>query len=156
MIPGLIFGLSGLGFIYAGIRILEGKYKIWYLGPRIFPPQAIIYGLIPFGFAGLELCIITLLPYHLSPDVIGAIITLLVLPTTLLGFILAVWRPRWVRPRWVRWLEDNYGDRIHTLIVAARKDSQAWEERVATQEGLEEWAREVAGEPGRKHGLEEH
>lgn len=146
----LFTGLAGFALVYFGILMRVGAFKRWYLGPRIFPPQAITYGAIPFGVAAIELCVVIVLTPHPNPnpDAIGWVVALTAGLTSLFGFVLAIWRPRWIKPYWVRWLEDNYGDRIHILIAAARRDPKAWEKRVATQQGLEEWAREVAGEPG--------
>ncbi|MCB9421334.1 MAG: hypothetical protein H6667_16140 [Ardenticatenaceae bacterium] len=74
MIVGvLFFGLAGLGLIYIGVLTLNGTYKKWYLGPRIFPPQAIVYGAIPFGAACVELSIILMLTSLLGPDIAGII-----------------------------------------------------------------------------------
>ena len=55
-----------------------------------------------------------------------------------------MWRPRWIRPQWVKWVEDNHRWlEIQWLIADARKDPQGWGNRVSTQQGLEGWAREV-------------
>jgi hypothetical protein len=145
----LITGLGGIVLVHLGIRVLTGTFKRWYLGPRIFPPQAVVYGSIPFGIAAIELCIIATFVHFPDPDTTGWVMALTVGPTALFGYILAVWRPKWIKPHWVRWLEGNYSHKLHSLIAAARQDPKSWEKRVATQEGLEEWAREVAGEPQR-------
>lgn len=146
----LTAGIIGFVFTYLGIITLNGSYKTWYLGPRIFPPQAIVYGTIPIGIASFEISVISIFVPLLGPDIPSMLVTLLVLPTTLAGLVLAFWRPRWIKPRWVNWLEENYNDRIDILIEDARKNIESWKARVATQEGLEAWAREVAGEPGKK------
>jgi hypothetical protein len=148
----LFTSLAGLVLIYFGIIVRIGAFKRWYLGPRIFPPQAIVYGAIPFGIAAIELCVIVVFtPYpNPNPDATGWAVALTAGLTSLFGFVLAAWRPKWIKPHWVRWLEENYSHKLHSLIAAARRDPKSWEKRVATQKGLEEWAREVAGEPRRK------
>ncbi len=144
-----ITGLTGIIFVYLGIITLNGSYKKWYLGPRIFPPQALVYASIPFGVAAIELCLIVIFTSSLNPDTTGWIITIIVAPTTIFGFILAAWRPKWIKPHWVQWLEENYDDKIYILIADARSNPIAWETRVSTQIGLEEWAEEVVGKPSR-------
>ena len=57
----VVTAVIGSAFIYLGIVVLNGTYKKWYLGPRIFPPQAIVYATIPIGVGFLELTIILLL-----------------------------------------------------------------------------------------------
>jgi len=150
MIAVLINGIIGLVFIYLGFITLNGSYKIWYLGPQIFPPQAVVYGTIPTGIAFLEISMILILAPLLGPDITGWMVGLLVLPVLVIAFVLAIWRPKWIKPKWVNWLEENYSDKIDILIKDARKNPESWKVRVATQEGLEVWAREVAGEPGKK------
>ena len=53
----LLIGIIGIVFIYLGVITLNGSYKQWYLGPKIFPPQALVYASIPFGIAAIELCV---------------------------------------------------------------------------------------------------
>ncbi len=147
----LITGLIGAVLIYLGAITLDGSFKKWYLGPRTFPPQAIVYATIPTGLGFIEICIILALSPIMDFDTAQKMITLLVGPTFALGFVFAIWQPNWIKPYWVRWLEGNYKQEIYGLIAAAREDAEAWERRVATQAGLEEWAKEVAGEPQPKH-----
>lgn len=144
----IVFGLTGIIFIYLGLITLNGSYKRWYLGPKIFPPQAIVYSVIPFGIAGIEIFVIGIFSPYLGPDTTGWVIAFTVGPILLLGYILAFWRPKWIKPDWVNWLEENYTrEELDILVATARRDIQAWEERVSTQEGLEEWAKEVVKKP---------
>jgi hypothetical protein len=147
MIVALFWGLFGFLVLSGGIAHLTGRFKRWFTGPRIYPPQAILYGSIPLGVASIVLSAAVGLSQRLGPRATETMVLWGALPLTLLGFVLAIWRPRWTKPKWILWLEENYGDRIHILWGAARRDPNAWARRVATQEGLEEWAREVAGEP---------
>ena len=68
---------------------------------------------------------------------------------TALGIVLAIWRPWWLKPKWLRWLEKEHGDIIGILWEEVRKEGHAWERRVRTQEQLEQWVEEVQ----RKRGL---
>lgn len=142
-----IFGILGCILIYNGLAIKQGTLKRWYLGSKIFPPQALAYILMPLGLIGVEIFVMGLLSSLFTPDTNGWILGFIVIPTVVISYILAFWRPRWIKPEWVNWLEDNYSDQLHILIENARQNPWAWEKRVSTQEGLEAWAKSVAGDP---------
>ena len=70
----------------------------------------------------------------------------------IVAIILAFWRPRWLVPRWLLWLEDNHGEIYDQLREEAQKlGAREWEKRVSTQEGLEAWAMEVRRKYGWDH-----
>ena len=144
-------GIVGCVLIYLGVITLNGTYKKWYLGPRVFPSQAYAYMGIPLGIVALEMCIIGLLSPLFNPDTIGWLMGATILPTLVISYILGIWRPKWITPDWVWWLEENYSHNIYQLIAEAKKDPELWGQRVSTQKGLEDWAREVAGEPRPKN-----
>lgn len=66
-------------------------------------------------------------------------------------FLIVVFQPKWLKPQWVQWLEENHGDVLELIIEEARQasDWRDWADRVSTQEGLEDWVTEVR----RKHRL---
>lgn len=54
------------------------------------------------------------------------------------------WKPRWLKPAWLLWLEEKYNERmLNFMFDQARKEGRTWSKRVATQEGLEGWAEEI-------------
>jgi hypothetical protein len=58
---------------------------------------------------------------------------------------LAIWQPWWLKPTWLRWLENNYGHMLEEMFAEARAMGRRnWAEQVKTQEGLERWANSVA------------
>ncbi len=66
------------------------------------------------------------------------------------AIIIAIIRPRWLVPPWLRWLEDNHGDIIDLLRDEARQmGGREWDRQISTQKGLEQWVAEVR----RKHRL---
>lgn len=141
-------GIVGIVFIFLGVITLNGSYKRWYLGPQIFPPQAIVYATIPLGLVAIELCVVLIFGPYLEPDIAAGIALFTVGPTLIFGYILAFWHPKWIKPYWVNWLEENYTrEELAILIATARRDPEAWEARVSTQEGLEAWAEEVIKRP---------
>ncbi len=63
--------------------------------------------------------------------------------------ILLIWQPRWLKPIWLRWLEDNYGHVLELMFEEARQMGvRTWEAQVKTQADLEAWADSIA----KKHG----
>ena len=61
-----------------------------------------------------------------------------------IGVLFMTWPPSWIKPRWVRWLEREYGYGLHILLEEARAMGRwRWEARVRTREGLESWVQEV-------------
>ena len=71
-------------------------------------------------------------------------------PLLIVTYILAMWQPWWLKPKWLRWLEKEHGRIIQVLWEEVRKEGHSWERRVRTQEQLEQWVAEVK----RKRGLD--
>lgn len=144
----IIAGLVGLGlfFILLGGSIRLGYLKKWYLGPDdpIFYPKPGVYGFIPLGLACIILALGLVFQGLENWLVLGVPMFLCLIAIFLVGL-----QPRWIKPQWVRWLEEENDDILDRLIQEAcwTKD---WEKRIATQEGLETWVAEVRekwGEP---------
>lgn len=144
----VIAGLVGLGlvFILLGGSIRLGYWKKWYLGPDdpIFYPKPGVYGLISLGLACIVLALGLVLPDLENWFALGVPVFLSLVTILLVGL-----QPWWVKPAWVRWLEEENDDILDRLIEEARW-TKDWEKRIATQEGLEAWVTEVRkkwGEP---------
>jgi uncharacterized membrane protein YccC len=145
----ILVGMMGLGGLLFGVAILTGRIKAWWLAqsiPGIVPEAAFYFG-IPMGVTLLALALSLLLPDSMekgwgSLDIVGGLF--------IISIIITLWRPPWLRPKWLRWLEDNHRSILSLLRREAREmGGPAWEERVRTQEDLEQWVEEVR----RKHGL---
>jgi hypothetical protein len=143
-----IAGLVGLGlfFILLGGSIRLGYLKKWYLGPDdpIFYPKPGVYGFIPLGLACIILALGLVFQGLENWLVLGVPMFL-----CLITFLLVGLQPWWIKPAWVRWLEEENDDILDRLIQEARW-TKDWEKRIATQEGLEAWVTEVRekwGEP---------
>jgi hypothetical protein len=87
-----------------------------------------------------------------KPELVRRVWAVGVFPLGIIAVLVVVFQPKWLKPKWVRWLEENHGDILDLLIEEARKTPQwtDWAKQVSTQKGLEEWVAEVR----RKHGLE--
>jgi hypothetical protein len=144
----IIAGLVGLGlfFILLGESIRLGYLRKWYLGPDdpIFYPKPGVYGFIPLGLACIILALGLVFQGLENWLLLGVPMFLCLIAILLVGL-----QPRWIKPQWVRWLEEENDDILDRLIQEARW-TKDWEKRIATQEGLEAWVAEVRekwGEP---------
>jgi hypothetical protein len=67
----------------------------------------------------------------------------------LIAIIISFLKPNFLKPYWLRWLEDNYGHVLELMFEEARQmGGRNWEMQVKTQAELETWADSVAA----KHG----
>ncbi len=144
-----LFGGIGVSALVFGILIWTGKIKSWWLlefNPLV--PEAAAYLGIPFS---ITLFILTLVLF--VPGLEGRRQGLCYASISLaIAFILAVWRPRWLTPKWLLWLETHHDD----ILPLLKKDAQqiggrAWSARVRTQAGLEAWVAEVRRKQGLHH-----
>jgi hypothetical protein len=143
----IVLGGIGVGMLLLGINVRIGKFKSWWLAQfNPVVPEAGAYIGIPLS---ITLFIWCLAPFF--PDIddrrrifdYGGI-------SFIATVIIVLWRPRWLLPGWLRWLEDNHQDILPLLKEDAQKmPGREWSKRVSTREGLESWVAEVR----RKHGV---
>jgi hypothetical protein len=108
--------------------------------PGIYP-KSLIYALIPLGLLFLFALIFSELEKVLANVVLFILMIVVV--------ITLMWQPGWLKPAWLRWLEDNYGHVLEEMFEEARQMGvHNWEAQVKTQADLERWADSVA----EKHG----
>jgi hypothetical protein len=65
---------------------------------------------------------------------------------TILGFVFIIWKPRWMKPDWLLWLEEHYDRSTIEFMFDQVRHDRTWSKRVSTQEELEAWAEEMAHE----------
>jgi len=141
----LVFlGVIGFVFLTAGIWLRQGGFKAFFLikGIPILMPRAVQNMAIPLGITLIiwEIATSNLFP---TTEIRGDVFSFVGGPSLIITIILGVWNPRWLRPQWLNYLEDEYGLVMWKLLDEARKDVPAWSRRVRTQAGLEEWAEET-------------
>jgi hypothetical protein len=132
-----------------GIVVRTGKMKSWWLmWDTPITPIAVFPTMLPGGVALFMWSLALLFPELDGKIRLFECGMLLFILTIILTF----WRPRWLVPRWLLWLEDNHGEIYAQLREEAQKlGAREWEKRVSTQEGLEEWAMEVRRKYGWDH-----
>ncbi len=137
--------ILGTIFLGLGIHVRLGGFKSLYLakGVPILMPRALQNGFIPIG--AMLIAMVVALSETLFPEIETrqVIFLWLLMPLFFSSLIIVAWAPRWVRPRWIVYLEDEYGTVMWHLLEEAAKDARNWENRIKTQEGLEEWAEET-------------
>ncbi len=140
----LFFSLIGFLLLLSGLLVRSGKFKtlVFVKGTPVLMPKAIKNMFIPLG---ITFIIWGGIWSDFVPDIEtgNQLFNWLVMPLMLVSMVLGVWNPRWLRPQWLNYLEDEYGLVMWKLLDEARKDVPAWSRRVRTQAGLEEWAEET-------------
>jgi len=98
---------------------------------------------------GLQFVVIALMIVYPYPHYFGKLLGYLLGVLAFSSLILAAWSPGWIKPTWLRWMEDNYMHVLEEMFDEARAMGRFdWEKRVRTQAELEQWAESVA----QKHG----
>ncbi len=141
--------VTGIGFLVLGFLTQMGIYKHWWWGISTpVSPGKIVFGSFPLAFTFF--LVAYLAESNLPNETRLQLANCVGIPMILLAMALTVWQPYWLKPRWFRWLEMYHGHILNLLWEEARKEGWlSWNERVKTQEGLEEWVAEVR----RKHKL---
>jgi len=142
------FGLGSLCLGY-GLAIRLGYYKRYFLvqgpalllGPGTYH-STILVGpiLIVLGLGGLPADVATR----------QQLLSYLYIPSLILAVILSVWQPWWLKPKWIRQLQENHPDIYPFLREAAqeeagtdRKKAEEWASKMDTVESQNEWVAEV-------------
>ena len=145
----IAFGLMLFGAILTstGIKVRFNGNKAWYLIPNYYVllPRGAYYAMPLIGVMTFLAGISLFMP---TPELVRKVWLFGVFPTGFLSVLVVVFQPKWLKPTWVRWLEENHMDILNVLIEDARKTPD-WAKRVNTQEGLETWVEEVK----RKRGI---
>ncbi len=142
------FGLGSLIFGW-GMWIRLGRTKRHFLvqGPApFFGPANYHFGillgatLIILGIAGLPGDVET------RQDLLGY----LFIPSLILAFIVGFWQPWWLKPKWIRQLQENHPDIYPFLREAAQEEvgtdqekAEEWASKMDTVESQNEWVAEV-------------
>ena len=124
-----------------------GKLRHWFVMPNypVLMPKTAVYVQLVLGLMLVSIAMSLLMP---TPETARNLWLWIAFPLLAIALVLTAWQPAWIKPRWVRWLEENHGDILELLIEEGRK-TPGWSKRVSTQKGLEEWVAEVR----RKHKL---
>jgi hypothetical protein len=137
--------LGALAFA-GGILVRIGKLRHWFLMPTypVLMPKAAVYAQLPLGLMLIGMAASLFMP---TPEVARGVWLWTVFPLFAIALVLAIWQPAWLKPRWVRWLEEKQSDILDLLLEEGRQTPD-WASKVSTQEDLEQWVAEVRRKPG--------
>lgn len=139
-----LMGLVGSGLLVYGILIRMEKIKYWWAIPYYAAGQEVFVA-IPGGLTLLAWAIGVLLP-----EVWNRLLLYIGIGFGMLALIFLIFKPRFLKPAWLQWLEDNHEKDIPLLRKEARRmGASQWAYYVRTQADLERWVSEVL----RKHKI---
>jgi NhaP-type Na+/H+ and K+/H+ antiporter len=143
----VVLGGIGIGMLLLGISVRSGKFKSWWLAQfNPVVPEIAAYIGIPGSITFFLLALAALMPDLEDRQRLFDLSIILLI----VAIVIALWRPRWLLPKWLRWLQAHHKDILPLLKQEAQAmPDREWNKRVETQEDLEQWVAEVR----RKHGL---
>ena len=149
-----VSNILGLFIFGLGLAVYLGHFKRMFITqgvPGIYPRNT-VYTLMPLGVFFLSFYPIFLWAGENALDELPSAIVFFGLG--ILVVVPLIWQPRWLKPAWLRWLEDNYGYVLEEMFEEARQmGGLNWETQVRTQADLEAWADSVAQQRGWRRSL---
>jgi hypothetical protein len=132
-----LFLLGFMGPIGA-IQFKLGKMKASFLPLPINPaiPASWFYGGWPIGIGSL-LVGIGFVTDNRTLAMIG------LFGVAPFAFVFMFWKPNWLKPDWLLWLEDHYDQSMLDFMFQQAKQDKSWSQKVDTQTRLEAWAKEM-------------
>ncbi|MCP4538856.1 MAG: hypothetical protein GY832_17110 [Chloroflexi bacterium] len=139
LMPVWFFSAALLGaFLLVRLSIIKSWFILKPL-PGLLSAQ-MIYAAFPLGVAFLILGLGGMFHDSIFYKVGLEVFFLLVFAS----FLFMIRPPRWVKPRWLRWLEYEYSYCLDILIKEARVMGRwNWGAQVSTRVGLEQWVESV-------------
>lgn len=138
---------AGLALLVYGIYMRLGYTKRYYLRERkgILGPW--VYHLLPL--LGIVLCLLAVTGLCTDLETRQRLLIYLVTPSFLIALVVGVTQPWWVKPKWLRRLQENHPDIFPFVRDVAREEvgddldkARSWAEAMGTERGQNEW---VAG-----------
>jgi hypothetical protein len=131
----LVLQVFGAVFILLGLAGMLGIWKGWY-----WRSQRSVYGYIPFGLMFLMSSFEARIRLALGPA--GWLVIVVYVILFALGVLGFSRPPQFLKPRWTRLIEAQ-PRAVYDAMAREVRAGEKWRPRVATQEALEEWIREV-------------
>ena len=132
--------LIGLPLYLPWLLARTGKYKRWYLA--YFAPPFMWHRAIFFFPASAFFVIVPFMAVlPVNPDLGEAIWGYVGLAGAIIGFLMMLWTPRWAKPKWQQYLEDNYpySEIRRTFVPVWREmDRRQWSRLMDSEEGIDE------------------
>lgn len=138
---------AGLALLAYGMYIRLGYTKRYYLRERkgILGPW--VYHVLPL--LGIVLCLLAVTGLYTDLETRQRLLIYLVTPSFLITLVIGLTQPWWVKPKWLRRLQENHPDIFRFVKDVAREEvggdpdkARSWAEAMGTERGQDEW---VAG-----------
>jgi hypothetical protein len=139
--PALYVGLVGIG-MFVVVRL--GIIKSWFILKTLpgLLSGRMMYAMFAFGISFILSHLVASQPNYNGREPNLLILVLLIGPV--FGFWFMYHPPRWIKPNWLQWLEQEYGYCLSILIEEAQKMNRwAWEVQVRTRAGMQAWIDDV-------------
>ena len=141
-----MIGTIGVGIVGVGIFVIVklGLIKSWFILKTLpgLLSARMIYAAFPFGLSFLLAYLIASQPNYDGRT--SNLMTFALLVGPVFGFWFMYRPPRWIKPNWLQWLEQEYGYCLPILIEEAQKMNRwTWEAKVRTRSGMQEWIDDV-------------
>jgi hypothetical protein len=139
----IMFGGAGLALIAFGVTGKRGHARTRPLYMKIINPLVApvdgVYAAIPVGIGFVLIGIGLVLDSAILAGIGLA-------GGTVVGFVFIAWKPCWMKPNWLLWLEEHYEQpTIRFMFAQVRRDRSHFKKvRSCTQEELYAWAEEMA------------
>ena len=131
--PQLIISIIGVVFMALGISVRTGWWKKWYWRTR-----GGVYGYIPMGCLFLLYAYESKVVQHVNNFVLVAVYVVL---ATLVVF-LSLKPPKWIKPTWIRWIEEMPAATQKAMRNHAKEDDE-WMDFVDSRESLQKWFKQL-------------
>jgi hypothetical protein len=138
----IAFFIAGFGFLASAIFAKRGRIKHMFI-LKINPARPVdgIYATIPLGISCILLSI-AWFTYGTPSSVYLA--RFAIIGGIVFSFVFMAWKPRWLKPDWLLWLEEHYDMPTRAFMFEQARHEGTWSQRISTQKGLETWAEEMA------------
>ncbi len=139
---------AGLALLVYGMYIRLGYTKRYYLRERkgILGPW--VYHVLPL--LGIVLCLLAVTGLYTDLETRQRLLIYLVTPSFLISVVIGLTQPSWIKPKWLRNLQENHPDIFRFVRDVAREEvgddpdkARSWAEAMGTQQGQDEWVAKV-------------
>jgi len=126
----------GVFFMLFGITIRAGYWKKLYWQSR-----GGIFGYVPLGLLFIWYSYFDALADVFADAMVVyyAVFGLLILAIVLMSLK----APKWTKPTWITWVE-KHPQKIRKYMAEEAKENAEWENKVVSQQSVDEWAKKLA------------
>jgi tetratricopeptide (TPR) repeat protein len=139
---------AGLALLAYGMYIRLGYTKRYYLTERKGILGVWVYHMLPL--LGIVLCLLAVTGLCTDLETRQRLLIYLVTPSFLITLVVGLTQPWWVKPKWLRSLQENHPDIFRFVREVAREEigddpdkARSWAEAMRTQQGQDEWVARV-------------